>query len=176
MKKQEILIALGLLILALAGRFLPHLPDATPLTAVFIGSALYLRQKWAILVPLLAVFFSDFFLGSYDWRMMACVYGSWAFIGILSLFIKKYPGAISVGIMTISSSLLFFLTTNFAVWAFSPWYAKSLAGLMYCYEMGVPFLRNMMIGDLIYVPLMVGVLAAFRSPARLRSYFASYAR
>ena len=55
-----------------------------------------------------------------------------------------------------SSSLLFFVTTNFAVWAFSPLYAPNLAGLSKCYLAALPFLRNMLEGDLFWGFLLFG--------------------
>jgi hypothetical protein len=50
----------------------------------------------------------------------------------------------------LSSSIGFFALTNAAVWAFSPWYEKSLAGLLYCYTLALPFFKTMLYGDLVY--------------------------
>ncbi len=169
MHKKELLIAAGLVALAFAGRLLPHLPDATPLTAVTLASAVYLGRRWALMTPLLVVFVSDLFLGFYDWRIMASVYGSWLVIGFLGFMLERYPGVLSIAALTLGSSLLFFVITNFAVWAFSPWYPKDLAGLLYCYEMGLPFLRNMMLGDLLYTPLLLGMLGVVRGFIRAKS-------
>ncbi len=169
MHKKELLIGAGLVALAVAGRLLPHLPDATPLTAITLASAVYLGGRWALMTPLLVVFVSDLFLGFYDWRIMASVYGSWLVIGFLGFMLERYPGALSIAALTLGSSLLFFLITNFAVWAFSPWYPKDLAGLLYCYEMGLPFLRNMMLGDLLYTPLLLGMLGVVRGFIREKS-------
>ena len=54
------------------------------------------------------------------------------------------------------SSLLFFVTTNFAIWAFSPLYAPNIAGLSKCYIAALPFLRNMLEGDLFWGLLLFG--------------------
>jgi len=58
--------------------------------------------------------------------------------------------------MLLSSSLIFFLVTNFAVWAFSPLYAANAAGLIKCYVAGLPFLRNMAEGDLFWGLVLFG--------------------
>jgi hypothetical protein len=58
--------------------------------------------------------------------------------------------------MLLSSSPIFFLVTNFAVWAFSPLYAANAAGLVKCYVAGLPFLRNMAEGDLFWGLVLFG--------------------
>jgi hypothetical protein len=54
---------------------------------------------------------------------------------------------------SVSSSLLFFFVTNFGVWREGSMYPHTLGGLMSAYEMGLPFLRNTFIGDLVYTHL-----------------------
>ncbi len=56
----------------------------------------------------------------------------------------------------LSSSLTFFVVTNFAVWAFSPMYAANVAGLVKCYIAALPFLQNMVAGDLFWGLVMFG--------------------
>jgi hypothetical protein len=55
---------------------------------------------------------------------------------------------------------MFFLITNFAVWASKSLYAPTLGGLLDCYVRGLPFYRTMLAGDLCYVALMTACLAA----------------
>ncbi len=150
---------LGLVAFAIFVRLAFHLPNATPITALALVSSLYIGRRWAVIVPLVALFLSDLLIGFYDWRVMLAVYGSFASIGVASMLLRKYPTKLVGAGLTLGSSLFFFLTTNFAVWAFSPWYAKSVAGLLYCYTLGLPFYRDMVLGDMIYVPLLMGVFA-----------------
>jgi uncharacterized membrane protein YcgQ (UPF0703/DUF1980 family) len=58
--------------------------------------------------------------------------------------------------LALSSSLIFFVTTNFAVWAFSGMYTPDLAGLIHCYVSALPFLQNTMIGDMFWTMLLFG--------------------
>src|SRR5229473_2014500 len=52
----------------------------------------------------------------------------------------------------------FFLTSNFAVWAFGNIaYAKNLSGLMLCYTKAIPFFRNGMISDVLFSLVFFGV-------------------
>jgi hypothetical protein len=53
---------------------------------------------------------------------------------------------------------LFFIVSNFAVWAFQSDYEKSLAGLAECYWAAVPFFRWMLAGDVFYLALLLACL------------------
>ena len=50
---------------------------------------------------------------------------------------------------------LFFLASNYAVWAFQSDYDKSLAGLLECYTAAVPFYRWMLMGDVFYLAVFI---------------------
>ena len=56
--------------------------------------------------------------------------------------------------LSLASSLIFFLVSNFGVWAAGTGYAKTAEGLMQCYMMGVPFYRNQFSSDLILTPVL----------------------
>ena len=136
---------------------MPHAPNATPIVALAFVGSLYLGRRWSIILPLVALLLSDLLIGFYDWRVMLSVYGSFALIGLISWICRKYNSFLSTGMTVIAGSLVFFLLTNTAVWFFSPWYEKSISGLLYSYELGLPFLRNMLIGDMVYTVALVSL-------------------
>jgi CHASE2 domain-containing sensor protein len=76
-------------------------------------------------------------------------------IGGVSIFARKMKPAM-VLLLVMASSILFFLVTNFAVWAASSWYPPTPEGLIASYVAGLPFLRNMFIGDLFYAASLLG--------------------
>lgn len=57
---------------------------------------------------------------------------------------------------TLTGAVLFFLVTNFGVWAFFTTYAKTWAGLMECYAAGMPYFRATLSSDVIYVIVLFG--------------------
>ena len=57
---------------------------------------------------------------------------------------------------SLSGSTIFYIISNFGVWAFSPMYAKSIAGLIQCYALALPFYGTSLIGDLLYCSLLFG--------------------
>ncbi len=154
-RRWTIFAACVLLVFAVAMRLLPHLPNFTPVTAVALVSAWYLGKQWGLVLPVLTIVLSDLIIGWYDWQIMASVYGSFFMIGVFSYAIQKHRSVLSTGLTLIGSSIFFFITTNTAVWWFSAWYEKSFSGLMYSYELGIPFFRNMLMGDLVYTAVLV---------------------
>ena len=153
--KNKIIISVVLIGLVVAGRLMPHVWNATPLIAVCLLAGYVLPRKWAIGVPLVAMFISDLSLGFYHLPIMLTVYGSLAIMTLFGSWIKEIKPH-KVLAASLASSTFFFITTNFAVWASGTWYPKTSAGLLLAYEMGIPFFRNMALGDLIFTGVMFG--------------------
>jgi hypothetical protein len=105
---------------------------------------------------------SDIFIGFYEPLLMISVYGSFVLCGLIGLWLKKRKKWYTVTGGSVLGSVLFFIITNFAVWAFTPWYEKTLAGLIQCYTMALPFFRNTLLGDLFYVGVFFGVYELVR--------------
>ena len=53
--------------------------------------------------------------------------------------------------------IIHFLITNYAVWQFMDWYPHTLGGLYETYLMGLPFLKNMLIGTIGYSAIFFGI-------------------
>jgi len=165
MKKKniEFIIALLFILIGVSLRLLPHTPNFTPIAAVALFGGVYFSKKIALILPLVAMLISDIFIGFYEPKLMFFVYGSFVLSVVLGFWLKKHKNWYMVGGSAILSSILFFLITNFAVWAFTPWYAKTLSGIYQCYLMALPFFRNTLIGDLFYATVFFGAyeLAVF---------------
>jgi len=55
---------------------------------------------------------------------------------------------------TAGSIVIYFLISNFGAWLYAPEsYERSLAGLLKCYTMGIPFVRSTVIGNLVFAPV-----------------------
>lgn len=155
-KILELLLALFLISIGVLIRFLPRPPNFAPIAAIALFAGVYLSKKLALVVPILAMIISDYFLGFYQFSLMAFVYLSFLICVILGFWLKKHKKWYTVLGVTISGSILFFILTNFAVWAFTGWYAKTFSGFIQCYLMALPFFRNTLLGDLFYVSVFFG--------------------
>ncbi len=154
--KTKFIIALALILLGILGRVTPHIWNFTPIVAISIFSAFYLGRKYAVIVPLLSVIISDFFIDFYDPKIMLPVYGSFVLIGLFSYFLRKKTNFV---ITSLSSSTIFFIITNFAVWMFSGIYQLTISGLLNCYILALPFYRNAILGDLFYTGTLFALYA-----------------
>jgi len=162
--KEKILLGVLLISLVVVSRWLPHAPNFVPVGAVALMVGAYANRRLWIVLPLAALFVSDVVIGLYDWRLMFAVYASYGLIGYVGSLVRQQVNVISVVAASLAASLLFFVITNAAVWGFSAWYTKDLQGLLYCYELALPFFRNTLFSDLIYsTVLFSGVEFAVRS-------------
>jgi hypothetical protein len=154
LKIQHIFGPLAIIIFAVLLRLLPHPPNVAPIAAMALFGGAYLNKRYALVVPLVALFLSDIFLGFYSG--MIFIYGSFFLTGLIGLWLKNYKSVPNVIFASLISSVLFYLITNFGVWLSGTMYAKSFSGLIESYVMGIPFFRNTLLGDLGYVGLFFG--------------------
>ena len=171
MLKPRLLVLISMILVAAASRLIPHPPNVTSLTALALfGGAYFSDRRLAFLVPLTALFLSDLVLGFY--HHMEVVYLSFALIVVIGLWLQKRRTALSIAGAALASSVLFFVLTNFGVWAFDALYPKTLEGLVACYVAAIPFFQNTLLGDLFYTAVLFGGFAllkrqvpALRDPA-----------
>ncbi len=152
-----VVITAILLMLALS-RLLPHPFNFSPVAALALfGGAKYSNRFAAYLIPIAAVWISDLFLNfAFYGRFVAfydgalVTYAAFAMIVLLGSKALKKFSAMNLLFTSLSASLLFFLVSNFGVWAFSGMYPLNTAGITACYAAAVPFFRNTLAGDLVY--------------------------
>lgn len=169
--KKKIIIAVVLVALAVATRFMPHLWNFTALTAVALFAGNYLGPRYAVGVVFATMLISDLFIGFYSWPLMLSVYGSFALVGLVPSLVGKVgagkknqqkqsgilSGTTKVFGMSLLGSIIFFLVTNWAVWFFGTMYPANFSGLFSSYIAGLPFFRNAILGDLWYTGVFFGV-------------------
>ncbi len=143
--------------LDVVARLLPHAPGFLPVAASGLFAARYLRlPALAIVVPVLAMILSDAMLPGEDWRIQLVGFFAIAIPAVAGVATRRWGGALLVVSTMIGSSILFFLASNGAVWAFSGMYPLNLAGLTQCYVLALPFLEKTMLGDLFWTGVLFG--------------------
>ena len=150
--KLTYLGVISLIVFASFTRILPHMPNFTPIGAMALFGGAYLKNKYhAFLIPVLSLWVSDviinnFILSYYNeftWFYPGFIwqYASFILIIIVGYFFLNKLNFKNVFITTISSSILFFIITNFGVWISGTMYTFDLQGLINCYVMALPFSR-----------------------------------
>jgi hypothetical protein len=168
----RLMTLMAMLLGAAASRLLPHPPNFAPIGAMALfGGACLADKRLAFALPLAAMALSDWGLvvtgqipmpGSQSlW-----VYGSFALIVCLGLWLRRRRRALPIAGAALASSLLFFVVTNFGVWAGGALYPRTAAGLAECYAAAIPFFRNTLLGDALYATVLFGgwALAEKRFP------------
>jgi len=153
---------------AVLGRFLPHAPNFVPIAALALWSGFYLPKRIGFALPVAAMFISDAVIGFYDPRLMAVVYGSFVLTVAIGWFVRRERSVTAVALGSVAGSVLFFLATNFAVWALSNWYPHTANGLLGVYLAGIPFFRSTLFSDLAFNALFFGAYALALALARRR--------
>ncbi|WP_275001606.1 DUF6580 family putative transport protein [Promicromonospora iranensis] len=129
-------------------------PNLEIATAATFLAVLLLRNRWAAVVPFAVVAVSDAMIG--NTQIMWFTWSAWAVVGLGAILARnlrgpgRYAAALGVGV---GGSLWFFAWTNFGVWLMDGMYPATLDGLLASYVAGLPFLRTMLLGNLVLVPL-----------------------
>ena len=168
---QDLLVFALLVAIGVAGRWGQPQWSVTPTAAAAIFAGLYFsRVGIAMLVPISILAISDILLPAHDSiPVMISSYGMMTLpVWFGRLQRGEHPRWLAASrwaLFSILPATLFYLVTNFAVWAFQSDYERSLAGLRECYVAAIPFFRWMVGGDVFYMAVLLGCLALSRVPA-----------
>ena len=158
-----------IILLAAFTRIMPHPPNFSPMASIGLFGAAHFAKKWqAFFIPLIGIWISDLVINNYVYSSSSSnfvwfysgfywQYISYILIIFAGLFIfnrgisltKTFAGIIS-------SSGIFFLVSNFGVWAGGTMYPKNFGGLITCYAAGVPFIHNTIISDVLFTTVLFG--------------------
>lgn len=153
-------LVVTLIALAALSRLLPHPPNFTPVEAMGLFAGSYLAdRRLAFLVPLAAMALADLFLGLHGG--MPVIYALIAFNVWLGIRVGPSPSAGRVAGYGLVAATVFFVVSNFAVWAMGAghYYTQDLAGLVLCYTLALPFFAYTLAGMAVYTLALYGGMA-----------------
>jgi ABC-type proline/glycine betaine transport system permease subunit len=147
------MLAISLIIIGILLRFIPHTANFTPVAAIALFAGVYLNKKQALIVPLLLMVISDIFLGMHN--VVIFTWGSFILVTLIGSWAKNHKTFKGIVSTSLVSSFLFYVITNFGVWAMG-WYPQTAKGLLDCYILGLPFLRTFTVSTLAYTVVFFG--------------------
>ena len=163
------MLAYLFVVLALAARVLAgtgtlSLHGFTPVGAslLFFGSRMPRKRLWA---PVALLIGSDVYLNYFRYHMpitwdQMVVWGWYAGACGIGMMLHNRVKPLYVGVAALSSSVSFFLISNFAVWlAGYIAYPKTLGGLGACYAAAIPFFKNDIAATLVFSAVFFGLPA-----------------
>ena len=156
-----------LVLLASACRLLPHAPNFTPIGAIALFAGSEIKDlKLAVGVTLGSMILSDLVIGA-DITSIA-VYLALTISVLIGRYFQSSTSLRSGLFSATTCAVLFFLITNLAVWGWSGIYQRSVAGLSECFVAAIPFFRNTLLSDILYLGALSSIcyLCRLSSPSR----------
>jgi hypothetical protein len=145
-------------------RLVPHPWNVAPISAMALCGGMYLGKRYALILPLAAMFLSDIVLGFTN--VTPFVYACFIVAGLMGLWLRNHKQLGWVAGATLAGSVLFYLVTNFAHWALTGMYPKTAAGLWQCYVAALPFFGGTLAGDALFVAGFVAAMELASRPAK----------
>ena len=145
----------GMMLLAGLSRLIPHPFNFTAIMALALfGGAKFKSKPLAVVLPLIVMLITDAIIGFYS--LMPFVYGCIVITALIGTTIGQKANPFYVISGSLISSVLFFLVTNAVVWYHNPQFTQDPSGLMFCYDVAVPFFKNQISGDLFFNFILFG--------------------
>ena len=153
---KNIIIVLGIIVIAVLSRLIPHPPNFTPIITIGLFAGAYIQNKrLPLLIPLVIFLVSDLFIGFHS--TIIWIYASIVVITLIGIRLQNNVKLQTVLTSSVVGVILFFLISNFGVWISGMvGYPLTITGLVSCYVAGLPFLQNTFAGTLLYSALIFG--------------------
>ena len=152
-EQKEILF---LLLLVVISAVLPHPANVTPIGALGLFSGAYIRKPGFLLLPVAAAMFADLAtVGVYSVLIMFFVYTGHLVSALCGRYLVRDKAlSTSLPVAVIAASVGFYSVSNLGNWwVYQP---HTLAGLLECYTLGLPYLARTLLGNALYSSLFFG--------------------
>ncbi len=160
----------GMILLAAVSRFLPiavpSMANFSPVgTMALFGGAYFAKKHWAFLIPMVALWLSNLVLNNvfytkyyptFSFGFELAVFVSFALVVAIGMVVLKKVNVINLLTANLLGTIGFFLISNYFVWAGGKMYPQTIEGLMTCFTMGLPFLKNTLYSNLLFSAVMFG--------------------
>ena len=152
---------------AVLTRFLPHLPNFSPVYAAMLFGGAHLKRRDAIWYPVALVAASNIVLTTlvyrkgFGWGHLFTLLG-FAAIALVGYWLRKRETVARVGFAAVAGPTAFFLISNFGVWIAGRMYPGTWDGLITCYVAALPFFRNSLLAGVAYTALLFGTNAIYQ--------------
>ncbi len=148
-----------IVILAAFSRALPLVIDhtwnftAVGALAIFAG-AQFNDKRLAFIMPLAAMALADLLFLRNGFSLL--VYSGFVAMVACGFLIRNKVNTMNVIMASFVSATVFYLITNFSFFYPVTLYPRDFSGIIASYEAGLPFFRNMVLGNLVYSGVLFG--------------------
>ena len=165
LKDNNFYFIIGIIIIASFSRIIPHYPNFSPIIAIALfGGKYFINRNLAFFLPIFILWFSDLIINNFIldyYKSFIFFYPGfiWQYSCILIIsyigrsFLNNTSNLKLLGV-SVSSSLIFFIISNFGVFISSSMYTKDLSGIILCYTLAIPFFINTLTSSVLYSLLL----------------------
>lgn len=169
MERKEFVITLMIVVALAASRLIPHAPNFTSTLAGLIFGGAVLRKGIFAMFILAGYFVSDLLINNiqyagdhagFQWTSQSFywIYTAMILIYFISrMFTNQVQNPFGILAISLSSSVMFFLMSNFGVWMERIIYSNDIQGLSACYLAALPFFSNEVAATLFFTCIFFGV-------------------
>jgi hypothetical protein len=151
------LIAGGLIIAGVLLRLVPHVANFAPVGAIALFGGAVLPKRLAWWLPLAIMVASDLIIGLHD--TIAFTWLGFTLVGLFGMLWRDSKNVYRATFGALGGAIIFYIVSNFGVWAVDKMYPHTFQGLIDCYAAGVPFFRTSLLADFTYSVLLFGAYA-----------------
>lgn len=164
MSKEKILISILLIFFGIVGRIFMveflKIPNFEIITSLSLIAGAMLGGIFTVIIPLSIIAISDIYFSNTS--ILIFTWSAFAIIGTFGWLLRKRKSftcqfVVKMTGVGIVSSLFFYLYTNFGWWLLTNMYSHNFEGLIRCYIMGLPFLKNNLLGNFFFVPIFTSL-------------------
>jgi hypothetical protein len=166
-----LILVAGMYRLFMASGTLSPVANFTPLGAMALFGGCYYNDKWkAYFVPLLTLWLTDIILNRFiffhEWVFFYdrffWVYTSFVLMVLIGSYIKRVSIK-NVIIAAVAGALIHWIVSDFGVWLGGGTnittglpYTRNWQGFWKCLYLALPFMRNLLIGNLVFGAVLFG--------------------
>ncbi len=154
-------------LLAVLTRFIPHMPNFSPVFGALLFGGAHLKRRDAIWYPLALLAASDLVLTTLVYRMrlgwgQSITWLGFAVVALIGYCLRKRETIARIGAAALTGPTAFFLISNFGVWLGWRMYPRTWNGLITCYVTALPFYRNSLLASVVYAAVLFGASEIYR--------------
>ena len=154
-------------LVAVLTRFIPHMPNLSPMFGALLFGGVYLKRRDAIWYPLALLAVSDIGLTTLVYHMrlgwgQSVTWLGFAVVALMGYWLRTHKSVGKIGAASLVAPTAFFVISNFGVWLGWRMYPPTWNGLIACYIAALPFYQNSLIASVAYTALLFGAYEIYR--------------
>ena len=156
-----------IVLLAVLSRFIPHLPNFSPVFGALLFGGAHLRSRDSVWFPVALLAISDILLTTQVYHMglgwtQPITWLGFVTVALIGRWLRTRISVLRFVAAALAGPTAFFIISNFGVWFGWRMYPPTWQGLVACYAAAVPFYRNSLVSSLLFGGLLFGAYELYR--------------